>query len=173
MSGNLLLIYVCNFHVLSHLLLIYIDGSAALVLGVINQYVTAGEESRRKLLKFVEDCGPLLKTHGPVIAEALEKNCQILKNITGSILKEIPDSPQKLGEVLGNIVKADIIPKETVERILDTMKKLHLADEKGIKPELVLTTFTTIATVLTGTIGGTIAGTIGGTIAAHMAAKAK
>lgn len=133
------------------------DGSAALIVGTVNKYVTVGETARVQLLGMIASAGPQLKQHGPTILAALKSNTGILKSITGQLVTELPNVPEHLGTILGHIVKADIVPKEAVEKLLDTLKALHLADDSGkINPAVIVSTFSTIATFFTGAIGGTI-----------------
>ena len=66
------------------------DGSSALVCGVVNSFVTAGEETQKQLTEFITVAAPHLQAHGPAIVAALESNCGVLKNITGDVVKAIP-----------------------------------------------------------------------------------
>ena len=63
------------------------------------------------------------------------------------------------------MVNKKIVPKEAVEEVLDKMKTLHLADDKGLKKEEVLSLFTKIASFMAGPIGGAVAGSLAETIA--------
>jgi hypothetical protein len=98
------------------------EGSSALVLGVVNQFVTAGEQSQKQLTELLEFAAPHLQAHGPAIATALEANCGTLKNVTGNLVSAIPKSPEYLGTVLGTICKTNIISKDHMDKVLGSMK---------------------------------------------------
>ena len=63
------------------------------------------------------------------------------------------------------MVNNKIVPKEAVDEVLDKMKTLHLADDKGLKKEEIISLFTKITCFMAGPIGGAVAGSLAKTIA--------